>query len=145
MVAVAAVLFALGAIAAALVMPAQLLVPYPAQRSERAGFARLERQARLAAIDRAARRYYLLEGRYPASLDDLVVQGLLASRQRTDSTGRPLVFEPAEDSYTLVAAGQKQDPERTQVTESVAGDVLLDRTLFSSVQDETGVPLVLLD
>ena len=139
-----AALFALVALAAALQRPEYVLVPFPAQRPEREGFARLERQARLAAIDGAARQYYLLEGRYPASLDDLVVRGLLAPRQRSDSTGHRLVFEPAEDSYTLVASGER-DGEGSRVTESVAGDVLLDRTLFASVQDETGVPLVLLD
>ncbi|MBP1641546.1 MAG: hypothetical protein H6Q03_215 [Acidobacteria bacterium] len=130
----------------ALLSPALVLMPYPAQKAQREGLSRLERQARLSAIDRAARRFYLLEGRYPASLEDLIARGLLAPRQRYDTAGRGLVFQPTEDSYALVLAGaQEEGGADAPITETVAGDVLLDRTLFAAVQDETGVPLVLLD
>jgi hypothetical protein len=143
-VATVAAIGALAALGLAVFRPAAALLPYPTQKIERAGLERLERQARFAAIDRAAREFYLLEGRYPASLEDLIERGLLASRQRFDSSGRRLVFEPTEDAYSLVPAGGA-DPAEARVTESVAGDVLLDRTLFASVQTESGVPLVLLD
>ena len=109
---------------------------------EREGLARLETQARLATIDRAARSFYLLEGRYPASLEDLIARSLLAPSQRSLPDGDHLVMEPAADAYRLAIAG---DPDAAGFTESVAGDVLLDRALFAGVQDETGVPLVLLD
>ena len=126
-------------LAASALRPALVLLPYPAQRPEREGFARLERQARLAAIDGAARRYYLLEGRYPASLDDLVLRGMLVAAQRSDAAGHRLVLEPADDRYTLMAAGER-GADAAKVTESVAGDVLLDRTMFAQVQEESGVP-----
>lgn len=137
-----AALLGIAAVALAMFRPAVLLLPYPAQRAEREGLARLEIQARLASIDRGARCFYLLEGRYPASLEDLVTRSLLAPGQRSLPDGDRLVMEPAADAYRLAIAG---DPEAAGYTESVAGDVLLDRALFAGVQDETGVPLVLLD
>lgn len=137
-----AALLGAAAITLAMMRPALLLLPYPAQRGEREGLARLETQARLATIDRAARSFYLLEGRYPASLEDLIARSLLAPSQRSLPNGDRLVLEPAADAYRLAIAG---DPEAAGYTESVAGDVLLDRALFAGVQDETGVPLVLLD
>jgi hypothetical protein len=72
------------------------------------------------------------------------VHGLLVSAQRSDAAGHRLVLEPADDRYTLMAAGER-GAEGAKITESVAGDVLLDRTLFVQVQEESGVPLVLLD
>ncbi|GMU65666.1 MAG: hypothetical protein AMXMBFR36_19400 [Acidobacteriota bacterium] len=137
-----AALLGVAALVLAILRPALLLMPYPAQRAEREGLARLEIQARLASIDRGARSFYLLEGRYPASLEDLVARSLLAPSQRSLPGGDRLVMEPAADAYRLAIAG---DPEAAGYTESVAGDILLDRTLFAGVQDETGVPLVLLD
>ena len=125
--------------------PAAVLLPFPSQRSERQGLERSGRQARFAAIDRAARSYYLLEGRYPASLEGLVSRGLLAARQRFDSDGNRLVLEPSEDTYQLGPAGAAATERGAAVTETVAGDVLLDRTMFAAVQEESGVPLVLLD
>jgi hypothetical protein len=137
-----AALLGVAAIVLAMFRPAVLLMPYPAQRAEREGLARLEVQARLASIDRGARSFFLLEGRYPASLEDLVARSLLAPSQRSLPDGDRLVLEPSADAYRLAIAG---DPEAAGYTESVAGDVLLDRAMFASVQDETGVPLVLLD
>lgn len=136
-----AALLGLAALGLATLRPAWVLLPFPTQQVERQGLERLARQARFASVDRAARAFYLLEGRYPASLEDLIQRGLLANGQRFDPSGRRLVFEPSDDAYTLVPDGDAA----TTVTESVAGDVLLDRTLFASVQTETGVPLVLLD
>jgi hypothetical protein len=136
-----AALLGLAALGLATLRPAWVLLPFPTQQVERQGLERLARQARFASVDRAARAFYLLEGRYPASLEDLIQRGLLANGQRFDPSGRRLVFEPSDDAYTLIPDGDAA----TTVTESVAGDVLLDRTLFASVQTETGVPLVLLD
>ena len=142
-----------GALAAALALAAgyfaldqapSVLLPFPALAAEREGLVRLEQLARHEAIDRAARSFYLLEGRYPASLEDLVERSLLERRQRFDRSGRSLLMRPADDAYVLVPAGS-DEIDAPGVTESVAGDVLLDRTLFASVQDESGVPLVLLD
>ncbi|KAB2963913.1 MAG: hypothetical protein F9K18_08030, partial [Thermoanaerobaculia bacterium] len=139
-------LVAAAVLVAAVVRPAHVVMPFPAQKANRAGLERVERQARLTAIDRAARRFYLLEGRYPASLEDLISRGLLQARQSFDAAGRRLVFQPTEDSYALVVAGATDEGDPgARITETVAGDVLLDRTLFAAVQDETGVPLVLLD
>jgi hypothetical protein len=137
-----AALLGVAAVALAMLRPAVPLLPYPALRDEREGLARLETQARLATIDRAARSFYLLEGRYPASLEDLIARALLAPSQRSLPNGDRLVLEPAADAYRLAIAG---DPDAAGYSESVAGDVLLDRALFAGVQDETGVPLVLLD
>lgn len=121
-----------------------ILLPYPAQAAEREGMVRLERLARYGAIDQAARAFFLLEGRYPASLEDLVDRGLFEARQRFDPLGRSLLLRPSEDAYALVPAGS-DEAANPGVTESVDGDVLLDRSLFAAVQDETGVPLILLD
>jgi hypothetical protein len=121
-----------------------ILLPFPAQTPEREGMVRLERLARYTAIDHAARSFYLLEGRYPASLEDLVDRGLLESRQRFDPLGRSLLMRPTDDAYALIPAGTDES-RSPAVTESVDGDVLLDRNLFAAVQDEAGVPLILLD
>ncbi len=146
-----ATVLGIAALVLAILRPAPILLPYPARGAERQGLERIERQDRMAAIDRAARSFYLLEGRYPASLDDLVSRRLIGPQQRFDPAGRPLMLRPSEDAYALVVAGAPPEEvgdgggDDLVVTESVAGDVLLDRTLFAGIQDESGVPLVLLD
>lgn len=142
--AAAALLIAGLVTAVALLRPGTLLHPFPTQAEARASFEQLERRARLGSIDRAARTFYLLEGRYPASLEDLTVRDLLARSQRFDPHGRRLILEPTEDAYRLTVDGLAPE-DGGEVFESVSGDVLLDRSLFAQVQAEAGVPLVLLD
>lgn len=142
--AVAALLVGALVTAVALMRPGALLHPFPTQAEARASFEQLERRARLGSIDRAARTFYLLEGRYPASLEDLTVRDLLARGQRFDPHGRRLILEPTEDAYRLTVDGLAPEAGG-EVFESVSGDVLLDRSLFAQVQAEAGVPLVLLD
>lgn len=147
---VAAAGAAAGLIAALLIVglaafrPGRLLQPFPTGVEARASFVQLERRARFATIDRASRTFYLLEGRYPASLEDLAGRGLLARQQRFDPHGQRLILEPTEDAYRLTVDGMMPEAGG-EVLESVSGDVLLDRALFAQVQAEAGVPLVLLD
>ncbi len=64
--------------------PIRPLLPFPGQEATRAALEKQRRLGRYLSIDRAARTFYLLEGRYPAALDELVAPaapaGPLAAR-----------------------------------------------------------------
>lgn len=124
--------------------PAAVLLPFPGQEPARAAFARQQRLARIDAVDRAARTVYQAEGRYPESLDDLVTRGLLATPAARDPEGHPQRLVAEGETYRL-ESGDSEDPEARSVTESIAGDFLLDPAFFADLREEVGVPLVLLD
>ncbi len=145
--AIAAVALALGLVAASAAVwrPAALLLPLASLEEERAALEKQRRVGRYLAIDRAARTFYLLEGRYPETLDSLTARGLLASRSLRGPSGAPIEYLPAGESYQLRSRARDGRAEGAGVTESVVGDFFLDPEVFAGLQEEVGVPLVLLD
>lgn len=138
-----------GVVAAGLVVavlgwlrPGAVLVP-AGDPEVRATYRRLLDLSRYEVIDRGARTYHLLEGRYPSSLDDLIDRRLVPARVRRDPEGRALVMRSESDQYRLEVVSLVEQGEVRR--EGVYGDFLLDRELFAGLDVDPGIPLVLLD
>jgi len=110
----------------------------------RADYERLLRLERLGLIDRAARTFHLLEGRYPVGIDELVTRGLLPASATRMTVAAPIVLRSEVDTYQVVI-GADSPESPTRLREGVYGDFLLDHSLFVDLEEETGVPLVLVD
>lgn len=123
--------------------PVPLLFPAPGAGEEREAFERLRRLERFGSIDRAARTFHLLEGRYPVGLEELVARDLLPRRATIDPRGGELMLRADTDSYQIVLATSPAGSGGLR--EGVYGDFLLDRRLFEDLGEEGGVPLVLVD
>jgi len=139
-----ALLAAAALIVLAALQPAAVLLPFPGQDAGRVAFARQQRLARVDAIDRAARTTYQVEGRYPDSLDRLVARGLLAPSALREPGGAIHRLVADGETYRLETGEASGTGDRV-ITESVAGDFLLDPAFFADLREEVGVPLVLLD
>ena len=127
--------------------PVQILLPFPWLERERASFDSTRDQALLLEIDRAARTYFLLEGRFPDRLEELVDLGPLQADDLTDARGRALGYSVGEASYSihpLVAAGA---PEDVGTSRTIVGDFLLDPEFVAAARERADEepPLVLLD
>lgn len=121
-------------LASILLAPGPFLLPFPWQEPERAGFETLRASARDRTVDRAAKTFFLLEGRFPESLEELVALDLLEPSDIRTTAGDPLAYESHEDSYRL---GDR--------FEAITGNFLLDPELFAPGAASTRAPLVLLD
>lgn len=125
--------------------PAALILPFPWMREDRAAFERQQRVARALIIDRAARTHFLLEGRYPDRLVELVERGLLAERHRLDPAGRPYQYRVDAVSYHLETADPDSSAGRQELSESISGDFVVDPDFFAGLREDEGNPLILLD
>ena len=81
-------LLALLLFAALVFRPAAFLLPFPWQEREREALAQDLRSSQYLKIDQAAKTWFLLEGRFPANLGDLVKAGLLARTDLRDRQSR---------------------------------------------------------
>ncbi len=127
-----AALLAAGAVAA----PRLLVLPYPWQDGERALVAAGQRASLFAKLDRAAKTFFLLEGRFPETLGQLRRRGLLAPSDLVDPQGRPLRYEAGPDGYALGADAARG---------SIRGNFQLDPEFLSAGSRSDAAPLVLLD
>ena len=149
---------ALGALAAAVALailvgaylrPVRILLPFPGQAAEQEALEKQRRVSHYAALDRAARTFFLLEGRYPSSLGELVSRGLVLARaQRDPASGARLELVSEAETYRIRPVGSGEPGAagaESGVADSVAGDFLLDPKFFADLREEVGIPLVLLD
>lgn len=125
--------------------PSNLLFPFPWLRSDRATFDRQVRVAQALLIDRAARTHFLLEGAYPARLEELVERQLLPARVLRSRAGLHLEYRAEGPSYTLKPQGRGTSEASLAVTETISGDFAVDPEFFRGLREEEGIPLVLLD
>jgi hypothetical protein len=134
---------------ALLASPVAFLLPFPWLQEERASVHAARDSARLLEIDLAAKTFFLLQGRFPDDLDELVRLGLLAPADLVDSRGRRLALEPREGSYVLrpIVPGAPGEAADEAFREGVAGNFLLDPEFFRGAQRRAGAEpaLVLLD
>lgn len=128
-------------------MPARVLLPLPWQDSERADYEMAQRQAAYRTIDGAAKIFFLVEGRFPDTLERLVEGSLLHRHDLTDPAGQPLEIEAREESYVLRPVPEDGSaPEPAHVaTEAITGNFLLDPEYLNARPLDTVPPLVLLD
>ncbi|HEX2163956.1 MAG TPA: hypothetical protein VHM02_08405, partial [Thermoanaerobaculia bacterium] len=121
----------------------RVLVPFPWQDGDRAALAEVQRLADRLAVDRAAKTFFLLRGRFPEGLDRLVGIGLLDGEDRVGPRGERLELIAREESYDVVAAGAGEP----LWSEAITGNFLLDPELRDTRSAAAGdeAPLVLLD
>ena len=128
--------------------PSRFLLPLPWQQGERTAHHAVERQASYQTIDRAAKTYFLLEGRFPDDLASLQELSMLDADDLRDPAGVPLVYRPQEDSYELapdLAQTGGTGTEALASTEAITGNFLLDPEFLSAGPTNGQAPLVLLD
>lgn len=125
--------------------PARVLFPYPWSASDRATFERQVRVAQALLIDRAARTHFLLEGEYPARLEELVERQVLPARVLKSRAGGDLRYRAEGLSYVLQPQGRDKAEISLAVTETISGDFAVDPEFFRGLREEEGIPLVLLD
>ncbi|HYO15166.1 MAG TPA: hypothetical protein VE685_18375, partial [Thermoanaerobaculia bacterium] len=132
-------------LAAVWIAPNAMLLPFPWQESERNALARDQRASLYLKIDRAAKTFFLLEGRFPDRLGELVDAGLLVSADLRDPLGLPLQYFASEESYSLRPLRDGNPVEGEETTEAITGNFLLDPEFLAFSPESTQAPLVLLD
>lgn len=141
---VAAALAALLVVAATVAVPVSFFLPFPWLESERAAMHARRDAAHRLELDLAAKTFFLLEGRFPDDLEELVAADLLQRADLYDSRGRRLTYEPRERSYTVrpLVGGRDQ----ATFEEGIAGNFLLDPEILGGREAAASEPpLVLLD
>ena len=123
----------------------RVLLPFPWQEREREALAQDLRSSQYLKIDQAAKTWFLLEGRFPANLGELVKAGLLDRADLRDPQGLPLRYEPGEESYTLQPMDAGRPVAGTETSEAVTGNFLLDPEILMVPAEAVEHPLVLLD
>ena len=120
------------------VVERQVFLPFPWHADLGEAFDK-ERQAGIfLQVDRAARTFFLLEGRFPESLGELEEDGLLARDEVVDASGGDLGYSATATSFSL------QAPGGVSSTEGIGGNFLLDPEFQDRAAREEP-PLVLLD
>ncbi len=118
--------------------PWRIYLPFPWHADLRQAFD-TERQAGIfLQVDRAARTFFLLEGRFPESLAELEQVGLLPRRGLFAARGGELGYSATATSFSL------QAPAGASRTEGIGGNFLLDPEFQARAAREEP-PLVLLD
>lgn len=120
-----------------------LLLPYPWQESQATTLSGIALRAAHLKVDRAAKTYYLLHGRFPDNLVVLVSDGLLGKSDLVDPGGFSLTFHASNDSYELTRSEAAPDSETAR--EAITGNFLLDPQFAGKSKQPEAPPLVLLD
>lgn len=125
--------------------PAAVVIPFPWQDAERLALADEQKASLYQKIDRAAKTWFLLEGRFPERLAQLVEAGFLSPRDLADPQGRPFQYSVTEESYTLQPLVDGKPVPGEGTTEAITGNFLLDPGFLSLPAQSSAQPLVLLD
>ena len=125
--------------------PAAVVIPFPWQDAERLALAREQKASLYQEIDRAAKTWFLLEGRFPERLAQLVEAGFLSPRDLADPQGRPFQYSVTEESYTLQPLVDGKAVPGEETTEAITGNFLLDPGFLTLPTQSSAQPLVLLD
>jgi hypothetical protein len=142
---VAAVLLAALLVVALFRAPGAVVVPFPWQGEERLALAHEQRSSLSLKIDRAAKTWFLLEGRFPEHLSQLVVAGYLAPGDLVDPDGHPFQYTAGPESYTLQPFEGGKPIPGTETTEAITGNFFLDPEFLILPEETAAQPLVLLD
>lgn len=125
--------------------PELVVVPFPWQDAERQAFAAEQKASLYQKIDRAAKTWFLLEGRFPERLAQLVEAGFLSPRDLADPQGRSFQYSFTEESYTLQPLVDGKPVPGEETTEAITGNFLLDPGFLALPVQSSAQPLVLLD
>ena len=108
----------------------------------------LEKQRRASVylkIDRAAKTFFLLEGRFPDDLHALVSRGLLGPEDVVGPGGRILSYMPGDRGYVVRPGTTDGTDAGVTNVEAISGDFFLDPEFSIHLPDRGPAPLVLLD
>lgn len=118
--------------------PWRVFLPFPWHADLREAFDTERRAGVFLKVDRAARTFFLLEGRFPENLAELEEMSLLQRGDVAEAHGGELSYSTTATSFSL------QYPGGASLTEGIGGNFLLDPEFQErAVRDEP--PLVLLD
>lgn len=141
-----ALILAVVVLGAVVFVPASVLLPFPWLGREHAAQESTYDDLLLAKIGRGAETFFLLEGRFPDNLQDLVARGLLQREDLVDAHGRTLSYSAAEGSFQVHPVTVDSTEEAAGERQTVAGNFLLDPEFLSPAGDQAEEPpLVLLD
>lgn len=141
----AAALLAVLLLAVLFRVPGATVIPFPWQGEERLALAHEKRASLSLKIDRAAKTWFLLEGRFPESLGQLVQAGYLSPGDLVDPDGHPLQYSATEESYTLQPTKGGKPVRGAETTEAITGNFFLDPEFLTLPEESAAQPLVLLD
>ena len=144
MQALAAILATL-AVLTLVLAPAAVVIPFPWQDPERLALAGEQKASLYQKIDRAAKTWFLLEGRFPERLAQLVEAGFLSPRDLADPQGRSFQYSVTEESYTLQPLVDGKPVPGEGTTEAITGNFFLDPGFLTLPTQSSAQPLVLLD
>lgn len=134
----------LGLVSVVLMNPRFLILPFPGQRDLRQELENLKYSAAFLKIDRSAKTFFLLEGRFPESLNDLVERGFLHPEDLLDPTGSPFEYSALASGYMLHRDQPEEASPITSRAETITGNFLLDPEFVVPELTERP-PLILLD
>ena len=141
----AAAVLAILALVILVLAPSAVVIPFPWQEEERLALVHEQRASLYLKIDRAAKTWFLLEGRFPERLSQLVDAGFLSPSDLADPQGRPFQYSATEESYTLHPVVGGKPLEGEEATEAITGNFLLDPGFLTLPAESAAQPLVLLD
>ena len=140
-------ILALVVVGAVVFAPSRVLLPFPWLAREQVAQESTYDSLLLVKIDQAAETFFLLEGRFPDRLQDLVALGLLQPEDLVDAQGRTLSYSAAAGAFQVrpvSVEGVADEPPGGRQT--IAGNFLLDPDFLAPVRDQAEEPaLVLLD
>lgn len=142
---VAAALLGALALAVLFLAPGAVVIPFPWQAEERQALAHEERASLSLKIDRAAKTWFLLEGRFPERLSQLVQAGYLSPSDLVDPDGHPFQYSATEESYTLQPTKGGKPVPGMETTEAITGNFFLDPEFLTLPEESAAQPLILLD
>jgi len=132
-----------------LVAPGGLLTPFPWLGTERAALLEGRDTALRLKIDEAAKTFFLVEGRFPDSLNELVARNLLDPFDVVDAQGHTLAYDALDGTYEVRSIGESEVTAAAggATREGINGNFLLDPEFVQSRagQFRAEAPLVLLD
>ena len=132
-------------LAVVLLRPNALVYPLFWLEPQRLEFEKQRRGSAYLKIDRAAKTFFLLEGRFPDDLHTLVARGLLANHDIVGSRGRILQYVPDDRGYVIRSAVADGTDPGVKKTEAIVGDFFLDPEFVILAPPRDTMPLVLLD
>ncbi len=133
-----------GLVSVVLMNPRFLILPFPGQKDLRQELENLKYSAAFLKIDRSAKTFFLLEGRFPESLNDLVDRGFVQPDDLLDPAGDPFEYSALAAGYVLQREQSEEASPITSRAETITGNFLLDPEFVVPELTERP-PLILLD
>lgn len=124
--------------------PLGLILPLPWQGAQRGAVIQALAGSSYLRLDQAAKAFFLLEGHFPAAIQELARRGFLGRAELADPLGRPLAWAAQATTYDVAPVEGGVSLSEQGTTEAVTGNFLLDPEFLTLARTDRK-PLVLLD